>query len=484
MAKRAVSSILLMILMILPGYAMRKRSKSVGDLPNPFNYGGEIFSDNPSSSGFMGNESVDDEKFFPDGEPSSGSKPDVMYDVDDAIFVPGETDNLLDITNGVGSGNTEDSKIHYTADEGDESLVPALLTSPPGSVGSGESDVESSEGVQSHVAYSHGVLPIDLGDSDGESDEHKPCEKDLASAKDYLYALQLEKEMLRASQTLWSCAGIVEVTGDTAIIGDLHGDLHTFMAIKSKLEPLLRDPRSKVVFLGDIMDRGDHSALTLLELLKFFNKYPNQVFIVRGNHETKAMYETPVVADKLARDEPILQYVDRRLLYRFFDQLPYAAVINGTTLAVHGGVPPQEGWLSFFSGIKYSEDAFTPSGSIYHALWSDYVSDNDNGCSFLELIGVRGGGTYGFNEKAAEEFLECGKLIGGFPKIKYIIRGHQKMVKDGQICTFHQSPKKIITTVFSAIENQYEFIDPANATVAVLYGDSPNEPPQKYCEIS
>lgn len=43
------------------------------------------------------------------------------------------------------------------------------------------------------------------------------------------------------------------------------------------------------VFLGDYVDRGYHSVETICLLLGYKCKYPENVVLLRGNHETKSL---------------------------------------------------------------------------------------------------------------------------------------------------------------------------------------------------
>ena len=78
------------------------------------------------------------------------------------------------------------------------------------------------------------------------------------------------------------------------ICGDIHGqfrDLIELFKIGGQV------PDTNYIFMGDFVDRGFHSVLlfmtlheqvetiTLLVLLKV--RYPDRVFLIRGNHETR-----------------------------------------------------------------------------------------------------------------------------------------------------------------------------------------------------
>ena len=276
------------------------------------------------------------------------------------------------------------------------------------------------------------------------------------------YRRELQNSLALANERLSSCRGIVDVSGTTAVVGDLHGDFGTFKRIINFFAPLLdMNQINNVVFLGDIMDRGNSSAKTLLALLQFFNKYPGRVYIVRGNHETRDMFESHNSNACPARDDPYFNYVPRELLYKFFDNLPYAAIINGTTLAVHGGVPQKEHWKNFQSREKYSEGSIGFDLFIREALWSDYNNslDFDAAGSRISFSSSRGGDTLCFNESAAKEFLASMKL-------KYMVRGHQP-----DLGAFHQSPNKVITTVFSSLENQGFDLNVFGAKTALVFKD-------------
>lgn len=80
-----------------------------------------------------------------------------------------------------------------------------------------------------------------------------------------------------------------------AIHGDLHGDIHAVNRfIQTFLErgyldeenPFkIKDKNFYMLFLGDYVDRGWYGPEVLYTILRLKNANPNQVFMVRGNHE-------------------------------------------------------------------------------------------------------------------------------------------------------------------------------------------------------
>lgn len=69
----------------------------------------------------------------------------------------------------------------------------------------------------------------------------------------------------------------------TMIIADIHGYVHLLNQAIAHFEGLSED--TKLVFLGDYIDRGP-SSLECLQVVKILQeKYPNRVTTLKGNHE-------------------------------------------------------------------------------------------------------------------------------------------------------------------------------------------------------
>ena len=106
---------------------------------------------------------------------------------------------------------------------------------------------------------------------------------------------------------------------------------------------MARQDDAYMVFLGDYGDRGAYSAEVYYVVLSLKLAYPNQVILLRGNHEgPKALLAYP-------HDLPLqLQHRfpnDWKTIYdkmfTLFDLLYNAVYVEGRYLMVHGGVSPQ-----------------------------------------------------------------------------------------------------------------------------------------------
>lgn len=69
----------------------------------------------------------------------------------------------------------------------------------------------------------------------------------------------------------------------TFAVGDIHGDTEHLFRLLSHLPPLTEN--DTLVFLGDYLDRGPHSAQVIQYLRTLPSETPAKVVTLRGNHE-------------------------------------------------------------------------------------------------------------------------------------------------------------------------------------------------------
>ena len=99
-------------------------------------------------------------------------------------------------------------------------------------------------------------------------------------------------EIMRRVRTVLSQeANLVRVDGKVVIVGDIHGQFYDLVAMLRKLKGRSSTP-SKLLFLGDYVDRGNYGPEVALYLFCLKLKTPEDIFLLRGNHESRDMAES------------------------------------------------------------------------------------------------------------------------------------------------------------------------------------------------
>ncbi len=133
------------------------------------------------------------------------------------------------------------------------------------------------------------------------------------------------------------------------VIGDIHGD---FYALSNCIKHIVRTcPEFRLVFLGDLVDRGHHPMECLWRLMALAKEFPNRVLWLAGNHDV-GVYELPdkSFASTVSPSEFVdhLNEVDQWTPFRrefgreyveLVKDLPRAALTPDGLLFTHGGVP-------------------------------------------------------------------------------------------------------------------------------------------------
>lgn len=187
--------------------------------------------------------------------------------------------------------------------------------------------------------------------------------------------------------------------------------------------------KTRYLFLGDLVDRGEFSTEVLMIVFLLKISFPDDVYIIRGNHEFESMCATGGFQDEINSVFGTIEIL--KPVYSAFSYIPLAATINTTVLCVHGGIGPTIATLDRIAKVK------RPILECIHKTcqaltWSDPDDQIENFAESNRGIGF----LFGIN--AFADFIHKSKL-------DLVVRGHE-CVMGGYMEHFEGK----LITVFSA----------------------------------
>jgi protein phosphatase len=221
----------------------------------------------------------------------------------------------------------------------------------------------------------------------------------LPSAEDVL-------DQIAACRSIFACeSSLLQLNGSFVIVGDIHGNLADLVRIFSRVG---YPPAERYLFVGDFVDRGHHSVEVMILLFALKILFPEHVFLVRGNHECDSL-----CADFGFKDECVAK-MGSVVYSRFiecFAFLPYAALVNGSVLCLHGGISPEVKSLKNIADLPRPLRSYE-SEVANGIVWSDPRAEANG-------FGPNDRGTGNtFNAKVLSQFCRKNRL-------SLLIRGHE-----------------------------------------------------------
>ncbi|KAI0052878.1 phosphoprotein phosphatase PPZ [Auriscalpium vulgare] len=273
------------------------------------------------------------------------------------------------------------------------------ITKPPPLDIPANPTILSNNGAQTPGAGSaRSALP--LGDSPGSAG--------LASAKEKLKAFDIDDMIQRlldvgytgkvskslclknveiaaicqaAREVFLSQPTLIELSPPVKIVGDVHGQYSDLIRL---FEMCGFPPAANYLFLGDYVDRGKQSLETFLLLLCYKIKYPENFFLLRGNHECANVTRVYGFYDECKRRCNIKTW---KTFVDVFNCLPIAAIVASKIFCVHGGLSPSLQSMEDIKAIQRPTDV-PDYGLLNDLLWSDPSDsaldweDNERGVSY------------------------------------------------------------------------------------------------------
>uniref|UniRef100_A0ACD6A391 Uncharacterized protein n=1 Tax=Avena sativa TaxID=4498 RepID=A0ACD6A391_AVESA len=232
---------------------------------------------------------------------------------------------------------------------------------------------------------------------------------------------------------------VLQLKAPIKIFGDLHGQFGDLMRLFDEYgAPSTAGDIAYIdyLFLGDYVDRGQHSLETMSLLLALKVEYPQNVHLIRGNHEAadiNALFGFRIECiERMGERDGIWTW---HRMNRLFNWLPLAALIEKKIICMHGGIGRSINHVEQIENLQRPITMEAGSVVLMDLLWSD-PTENDS----VEGLrpNARGPGLVTFGPDRVMEFCNNNDL-------QLIVRAHE-CVMDG----FERFAQGHLITLFSA----------------------------------
>nr|CAB3463896.1 unnamed protein product [Digitaria exilis] len=232
---------------------------------------------------------------------------------------------------------------------------------------------------------------------------------------------------------------VLQLKAPIKVFGDLHGQFGDLMRLFDEYGfPSTAGDITYIdyLFLGDYVDRGQHSLETITLLLALKIEYPENVHLIRGNHEAadiNALFGFRLECiERMGESDGIWAWTRFNQLFNY---LPLAAMIEKKIICMHGGIGRSINTVEQIEKLERPITMDVGSIILMDLLWSD-PTENDS----VEGLrpNARGPGLVTFGPDRVTEFCKRNKL-------QLIIRAHE-CVMDG----FERFAHGQLITLFSA----------------------------------
>lgn len=239
---------------------------------------------------------------------------------------------------------------------------------------------------------------------------------------------------------------LLELEAPINVCGDVHGQFHDLLRI---FDAAGWPPEANYLFLGDYVDRGKRSLETVCLLFAYKIRFPENFFLLRGNHESPSICRIYGFYDECKQRYNVKLW---KTFCDVFNWLPACAVVSDRVIGMHGGLSqmmlePGRDVRNMVLDLHRPAD-IPDQGFLCDLLWSDPCEgilgfgNNDRGVSVS------------FGPDIVDKFL-------GKEEMDLVVRAHQ-VVEDG----YEFFADRRLVTIFSAPNYCGEF-DNAAAVLSI-----------------
>jgi protein phosphatase len=165
----------------------------------------------------------------------------------------------------------------------------------------------------------------------------------------------------------------LEPLGEALVIGDLHGDLESLISILRSsgfTRKMVASKDATLIFLGDYGDRGEYSGAVYYTILKLKLAFPEQVILLRGNHEgpqdlMASPHDLPLHFQYRFKENWMKVYAKTQKLFAY---LYNAVLVEERYLLVHGGLSPN---INSSQDLANANMTHPKQEFLEDLLWSD-----------------------------------------------------------------------------------------------------------------
>jgi serine/threonine-protein phosphatase PP1 catalytic subunit len=133
---------------------------------------------------------------------------------------------------------------------------------------------------------------------------------------------EIKGVVLKSKEIFSGQPTLLELEAPIKICGDVHGQYYDLLRL---FEYGGFPPESNYLFLGDYVDRGKQSLETICLLLAYKIKYPENFFLLRGNHECASINRIYGFYDECKRRYSVRLW---KTFTECFNCMPVAAIVD------------------------------------------------------------------------------------------------------------------------------------------------------------